>query len=502
MNKTTHLNHQKRVTKVLLLTFWPILILGFLGSLLLEGSLTPMSSITFTIFTIALIVSTIFYLKKKLYLFSGLFLCFVVNSNIHTYIFSTEEASVLILALISSMLLICAMALYLNKKIFIIYSAWFNVTTIGIALVMGKLAIDLSQFIIIIVIMDFCAIILYVLTKWGFEMIQEAVVNEEKTTGLLKDMQNLMIVVQENTSLLNKDINNCNKDLMSTKEGSSNIVSVVEQIAIGASEQAKSISVVSEMISDADTMVSDTAAISKELSDLSNESRIMVDDNANQINEMKTQMDTIRNFVEDFSLTAKNLHASMDEINKLLGNITYIAKQTNLLSLNASIEANRAGEHGKGFAVVADEVGKLATQSTNTVNLINAVVNDIRDNNEALQQKIMIGTNATQVGVEIVEKVGQSFEKIQEFFERMDYDIDRELIAVDNTLQSFNKIREETSSMAGISEEHSASSEEILSTIIEQDNRIEKMIELLGHIKIFSDRLADLVNQNQEDIRS
>jgi len=75
-----------------------------------------------------------------------------------------------------------------------------------------------------------------------------------------------------------------------------------------------------------------------------------------------------------------------------------------MLALNASIEAARAGESGKGFAVVADEVRRLAEQSTQTVGLIHQVITNIKDEADAILDKVYSGTEATKAGEAIVKK--------------------------------------------------------------------------------------------------
>ena len=96
-------------------------------------------------------------------------------------------------------------------------------------------------------------------------------------------------------------------------------------------------------------------------------------------------MNTIRETIQDTSKRIKRLGESSQEIGNIIALIEEIAEQTNILALNASIEASRAGEAGRGFAVVADEVQKLAERSSNATKQIEVLVSTIQsDTNEAV----------------------------------------------------------------------------------------------------------------------
>lgn len=164
-----------------------------------------------------------------------------------------------------------------------------------------------------------------------------------------------------------------------------------------------------------------------------------------------------------------------EEIGEIVKTISAIADQTNLLALNAAIEAARAGEHGRGFAVVADEVRKLAEQSSVAAENITQLIKSIQEETAAAVNTIGNSTEGVHSGVESVEATGDAFKSIGEQVEKLAMNIVNSMVnidevnagtdevvnAVNRTHEVTQKANETATSMSAVAEEQTAMISEI-----------------------------------------
>lgn len=162
------------------------------------------------------------------------------------------------------------------------------------------------------------------------------------------------------------------------------------------------------------------------------------------INQTIQQMETINSSVQQSSTVMKDLEDSSIKIGHIVEVIGDIASQTNLLALNAAIEAARAGEHGKGFAVVADEVRKLAEQSRQSSEQVGELIKEIQQNTTHSIDVMGRGAKEVEAGAVIVNKAGEAFQQI---------------------LHSIQQITEQVQEVSAATEEVSASTDQMTASM-------------------------------------
>ncbi|HFD31170.1 MAG TPA: hypothetical protein ENJ28_00455, partial [Gammaproteobacteria bacterium] len=180
----------------------------------------------------------------------------------------------------------------------------------------------------------------------------------------------------------------------------------------GTIEQLRSVSEVADSINTMAQSMNNAADNSHKTQEKSKESAELALKGETEAMKVNSEMGEIHQTVTDTNNTIESLHARSQEVNSIIDVIQGIAEQTNLLALNAAIEAARAGEQGRGFAVVADEVRHLATKTAEATADINVLINKMQGEVESIVNDIQNVDNSVKEGVDISSKAAASLREI------------------------------------------------------------------------------------------
>ncbi len=303
-------------------------------------------------------------------------------------------------------------------------------------------------------------------------------------------------------SLLTENVSASGQQLMASSDDTSitiqSIADSTNEIASGSEQTLKSMTLAIQKMNsleEATRYLNDDAQAVKSATDnMTSAARLGVKSVQHSSNVMLDIEETMANT----SQTVQALGVKSYEITSIIKTITAIAEQTNLLALNAAIEAARAGEHGRGFAVVADEVRKLAEQSQNAAKEVTGIVTSIQSEVTSIVKQNHEGVESVIKGVEVANETNASLEQIMKNTEETISIIDKMVNQIGQTLEfsqevaaSFIEVTNiaentasNTESSAAAAEQGSAAMQEINASAVELSHQADELRKVVNEFKL------------------
>ena len=389
--------------------------------------------------------------------------------------------------------------------------------------VTGRIASIVSTFVLIAAVLIVIFVIVAFLFSRGFAKSFKAVEKNVNTLsqGNLTEQKKSKSIIKEMSAILSQTDalqQNMGQAIGKTKDVSQKLVGAVEEtvsLSNSSSGRAKQITcAMDDLATSTVSMAENVQDISLQMIEIGNcvndisdnvDNLYKSSENMQNTNiETKSDLDTILEnskksveAVKDIAEQIKQTNDSIEEIDKAVQLILDLSEQTNLLSLNASIEAARAGVHGRGFAVVAEEIRHLSVQSAEGAEMIKALAGTITGKS---QKSVELANDVRKIIVE--EQAG--IEKTQQKYEELSDEINEsvaEIKAIAEKAEHLTEYKEKVignvQDLSAISQETAASTEEVGATVTEIISEIDKVNDECEVMNNMAKELEDAVSYFQ-----
>jgi len=300
---------------------------------------------------------------------------------------------------------------------------------------------------------------------------------------------------------MQKDFNLLTESLRSAMGGVSESASAVayaineissssEQMAAGGAEQAQQAAEVSSFVEEMTRNIITNTENASIMAENAKEQGIKAKEGGKVVSETIEGMMKIAEVVEKSAITINGLGESSKKIGEITQVIDDIADQTNLLALNAAIEAARAGEHGRGFAVVADEVSRLAERTTKATKEITVMINQIQQETTEAVISIEEGAKEVDRGKGLVSRAGEVIETIIDGSESVTNISIEVAKASEEQSNSAEQISTNIEAIASVTQESAQGVEQIARSSEELQRLTENLEHLISSFK-FGEPIAD-----------
>jgi methyl-accepting chemotaxis protein len=295
---------------------------------------------------------------------------------------------------------------------------------------------------------------------------------------------------------------------------------VIEQVRGGAAETARSVQAQAAAVDEMTRSIRSASYASADVQSLGAAVGDAASNGADTVRQTVDGMARIKGAVEGAAVKVTELGSKGHQIGAIVETIDDIAEQTNLLALNAAIEAARAGEQGKGFAVVADEVRKLAERSSRATKEIATLIGEVQQGTEEAVRAMQIGAREVESGAELASRSGAALDEIASAVGSSNAAVNRIVkamevmqsssvglvsasdaiaaiaqetnAAAESMTDSAQQVASAVESIAGISQQNSASAEEVSAATEQMSAQSEEVVASAGSLADMAVQLETL----------
>ncbi len=316
----------------------------------------------------------------------------------------------------------------------------------------------------------------------------------EKMKELTQSLGSIVGKIRNSSDTMSANSYELNDTSSQTLAANNEISKAVEDVAEGSTGMAASISKINENLLE---MSNETKDINESVNEIRNQTTAVQDSSKIMNDKIKSMQDSSHKMDEGISAISKRIetvNTTVDKVSNIVSVIEEISSETNLLSLNASIEAARAGDAGKGFAVVAQEIRVLSdntnTELENIKQIISSLVEECRYCVQASGTIVEDNAKQKEEIKAVLDEFGSLDEQIQKTAEKAD-EIEELVTAM---IELNDDITKSSNSLTDVSAANAAATEEMNANIEELNAMMNGVSEMAGHMNDESDGLKEALS--------